>query len=420
MRKEEKKRPTIRFEGFSDDWEQRKFGEIADYKKGPFGSSLKKEIFVPEGPATVKIYEQQNAINKDWHLSRYFITSEYANRLSNFKTHAGDIIVSCAGTIGEIYELPKDSEPGIINQALMRVRVNKTLVTNDLYKILFENMIGEFSEKRSNGSAIKNIPPLADLKPMATYIPSKDEQGCVGNFFGNLDHLITLHQRKLDQVKTLKKYFLQNMFPAEGETVPKIRFKGFTDDWEQRKLEELATVKDSARISNEFWETDGIPYIRASDLTNGNLKGILFLARDTFKYYKDKTGAPEKGDVLFNGGGEIGKAVLKKDDADIYVQGGAVLYVQTAKSQYLTGQYLTTYFQSTRAKRYIDLAQTGGTMKHFTLKPAQVMPVIYPTLNEQRQIGVYFQKLDNRITLHQRKVDQLQTLKKFMLQNLFV
>ena len=204
--------PKIRFKGFTGDWEQRKFGEIADYKKGPFGSALKKDLFVPEGSDTVKIYEQQNAINKDWHLARYFITSEYASRLSGFETHAGDIIVSCAGTIGEIYELPKDAEPGIINQALMRVRVNETLVIKDLYKILFANMIGAFSEKMSNGSAIKNIPPFADLKPMITLIPSRDEQVCVANFFVNLEARITLHQRKVDQLQTLKKFMLQNLF----------------------------------------------------------------------------------------------------------------------------------------------------------------------------------------------------------------
>ena len=204
--------PKIRFKGFTGDWEQRKFGEIADYKKGPFGSALKKDLFVPEGSDTVKIYEQQNAINKDWHLARYFITSEYASRLSGFETHAGDIIVSCAGTIGEIYELPKDAEPGIINKALMRVRVNETLVIKDLYKILFANMIGAFSEKMSNGSAIKNIPPFADLKPMITLIPSRDEQVCVANFFVNLEARITLHQRKIDQLQTLKKFMLQNLF----------------------------------------------------------------------------------------------------------------------------------------------------------------------------------------------------------------
>ncbi|WP_295828172.1 restriction endonuclease subunit S [uncultured Veillonella sp.] len=202
---EKRKTPRIRFKGFSDDWEQRKLGEMADYKKGPFGSALKKEIFVPEGIDTVKVYEQQNAINKDWRFARYFITREYAQKLSNFETHAGDIIVSCAGTIGEIYELPHKSKPGIINQALMRIRVNEGFITKDLYKIIFSNKIDEFSAKMSNGSAMKNIPHFADLKGMIADIPSMKEQYCMGNFFSNFDTLITFHQRQQNSWKLIEK-----------------------------------------------------------------------------------------------------------------------------------------------------------------------------------------------------------------------
>ena len=122
-------------------WEQRKFDDLADYKKGPFGSALKKDMFVPKSDMTVKVYEQQNAINKDWHLERYFITEEYANKLSGFRVEGGDIIVSCAGTIGETYEIPLDAEPGIINQALMRIKVKESIVNKKMFNILFTNMM---------------------------------------------------------------------------------------------------------------------------------------------------------------------------------------------------------------------------------------------------------------------------------------
>ena len=176
-------------------WEQRKFGDLAEYKKGPFGSALKKDIFVPKSDATVKVYEQQNAINKDWRLERYFITQEYANKLSGFRVEGGDIIVSCAGTIGETYEIPMDAEPGIINQALMKIRVKESIVNKKMFIILFTNMIDEFTRVHSNGSAIKNIPPFSDLKPMESFVPEKEEQNEIADYFTNLDHLITLHQR---------------------------------------------------------------------------------------------------------------------------------------------------------------------------------------------------------------------------------
>lgn len=204
--------PRIRFQGFTGEWEQRKFGEIAEYKKGPFGSALKKEFFIPDSDISIKVYEQQNAINKDWTLSRYYISQEYAQKLKAFEVHSGDIIVSCAGTIGEIYELPAQSRPGIINQALMRIRVNKDIVCKDIFKLAFSNMIDSLSREFSNGSAIKNIPPFADLKPMKVLLPDKTEQKLIGDFFTDIDKTITLHQRKLNQFQTMKKFMLQNLF----------------------------------------------------------------------------------------------------------------------------------------------------------------------------------------------------------------
>ncbi|MDD5795113.1 MAG: restriction endonuclease subunit S [Clostridiales bacterium] len=169
-------------------------------------------MFISKNLTSVKVYEQQNAINKDWKLERYFITKEYANKLKSFNVHGGDIIVSCAGTIGEIYELPNNAEEGIINQALMRIRVKDEIVNKKMFAILFSNMIDKFSKTYSNGSAIKNIPPFADLKPTLVYIPNIEEQQKISNFFMEIDNLITLHQRKIDHLKEQKKGLLQQMF----------------------------------------------------------------------------------------------------------------------------------------------------------------------------------------------------------------
>lgn len=180
-----------------NDWEQRKFGELAEYKKGPFGSAITKSMFVPKSDDSVKVYEQQNAINKDWSLERYFLPKEYAyTRLKAFEVHSGDIIVSCAGTIGEIYEIPDNAEYGVINQALMRVRVNEKIVDKRMFIIAFSNMINEFTRTHSNGSAIKNIPPFADLKPMKVLMPSMEEQRVISEYFEKIDNLITLHHHE--------------------------------------------------------------------------------------------------------------------------------------------------------------------------------------------------------------------------------
>ena len=199
---------------------------------------------------------------------------------------------------------------------------------------------------------------------------------------------------------------------------PTIRFEGYTDDWEQRKLGEVCEIKDSARIPNSEWSETGVPYIRASDVTNENTDGVLFISQERYEFYKNRTGVPTKDDVLFNGGGEIGKSLLITDKKPIYVQGGAVLYARTSKSKELVGQYLKTYFETTNAKSYVDTASAGGTMRHFTLKPSQMMRILMPSVEEQEKIGEYFANLDHLITLHQRKCDKYSSIKKGMMSDL--
>ena len=262
------------------------------------------------------------------------------------------------------------------------------------------------------------FPALSEIEIYVS--PYEQEQAKIAAYFANLDHLITLHQRKYDKLQVLKKAMLEKMFPKNGSSVPEIRFKGFTDAWEQRKLGEIVEIKDSARIPNNEWSDIGVPYIRASDISSKNLKGTLFISSERYEFYKNKTGAPMRGDVLFNGGGEIGKSIICNDSKPIYVQGGAVLYARTSASNELEASYLKTYYETSHSRKYIDAASAGGTMKHFTLKPAQEMPVYLPEAEEQKQIGDFYICIDNLITLHQRELEKLQNIKKSMLEKMFV
>ena len=210
------------------------------------------------------------------------------------------------------------------------------------------------------------------------------------------------------------------MAEQHGKTlVPQIRFAGFTDPWEQRKLGELTEIKDSARIPNRLWREAGVPYIRASDISQEDLRGALFIDEEDYAAYKAATGAPEKGDVLFNGGGEIGKAIINGNSSPIYVQGGAVLYARIAHSSLLDARYLVAAFVTQNVVNAIGVLSAGGTMKHFTLQPAKNLPIEVPSIAEQRRIGAFFDRLDSLITLHQRKYDKLCVLKKSMLDKMF-
>ena len=198
--------PNLRFPEFQGEWEKCTFDKIAQYKKGPFGSALKKDIFVPQSEDTIKVYEQQNAIKKDWTLSRYYITKDYFNsHMKQFVAKAGDLIVSCAGTIGEIYELPQDAEEGVFNQALMRVQVNDEAVNKEIFITVFSSMIDKFSKIYSNGSAIKNIPPFADLKKTQIFLPCKEEQKKIAKLLALLDERIATQNKIINKLQSLIK-----------------------------------------------------------------------------------------------------------------------------------------------------------------------------------------------------------------------
>ena len=201
-----------------NNWVWLKLGETGNYKKGPFGSSLTKSMFVPKGENTVKVYEQKNAIQKDWTLGNYYITEDYFNQaMTSFEVKEDDIIVSCAGTIGETYIMPKGSEKGIINQALMKIELNETIDKN-YYLFYFDYILKRVSNTLSNGSAIKNIPPFKIFKELPFTLPPIEEQKEIVRILDNIftkENLINELISLEDKIQALEKSILDKAFRGE-------------------------------------------------------------------------------------------------------------------------------------------------------------------------------------------------------------
>ncbi len=214
-------------------WTVCRLGELGFYKKGPFGSALTKSMFVPKSPESVKVYEQKNAIQKDYSLGDYYITSEYFEKMRGFEVHSGDIIVSCAGTIGETYVIPPNAPVGIINQALMRVTLADDSII-DYWRLFFEYVLISTSTLNGNGSAIKNIPPFEILKNIVIPLPPREEQRRIIDKWKSLLPLIDkygINQEELNNLnKTLptklRKSILQEA--VKGNLVSNITPKGQT------------------------------------------------------------------------------------------------------------------------------------------------------------------------------------------------
>ena len=230
-------------------WEWCRLNDLALYRKGPFGSSLTKSMFVAKSNQSVKVYEQKNAIQKDFRLGDYYISKEKFEAMQSFIVKPNDIIVSCAGTIGETYLLPLDAPVGIINQALMRVTLFD-LSMAEYWQMYFAYMLLNEAQMKGAGSAIKNIPPFEYLKAVLVPVPPLSEQSRLVERYNLLLSLIAKYESEADKLNCLnlniydklKKTVLQEAI--QGKLVPQLTEEGTAQDLlEQIKIEKLNLVK---------------------------------------------------------------------------------------------------------------------------------------------------------------------------------
>ncbi|MGX5020691.1 hypothetical protein [Bifidobacterium adolescentis] len=418
--------PQIRFAGFTDPWEQRKLGEELGFlrnntlSRAELSDSEGTVFDIHYGDVLIKYGSVLDAEKVD--VPR-IANDAVANRQTCDCLQDGDVIIADTAedsAVGKCTELCNSAGKKVFSGLhTMPLRPMRKYASGYLGHYLNSPAFHDQLLPLMQGIKVISVSRSA-IEDMTMSVPSVAEQASIGAFFDRLDSLITLHQRKYDKLCVLKKSMLDKMFPKGGSLYPEIRFAGFTDPWEQRKLGELTEIKDSARIPNRLWREAGVPYIRASDISQEDLRGALFIDEEDYAAYKAATGAPEKGDVLFNGGGEIGKAIINGNSSPIYVQGGAVLYARIAHSSLLDARYLVAAFVTQNVVNAIGVLSAGGTMKHFTLQPAKNLPIEVPSIAEQRRIGAFFDRLDSLITLHQRKLELLRNIKKSMLDKMFV
>ena len=416
-------KPRIRFKGFTEDWEQRKFLDLLDaqngIRRGPFGSSLKKDSFVKKSDYVV--YEQQNAIYDNYE-TRYFISKEKYNELIRFNIQPGDFIMSGAGTIGRISMVPDGIKKGVFNQALIRFKVNKDSI-NPLYflKFMQSDMMQKQLTQANPGSAMTNLVPMDELKKWDVTIPSLEEQNRISTFINQIDTFITLHQRKLEKLKLAKKALLQKLFPKNGSQFPEIRFKGFTDAWEQRKLRNLLEqpITDGPHETPELYNS-GIPFISVDAIVDNKIdftkmRGYISKEYDDICAKKYK---PQINDVyLVKSGATIGKVAIVDtyDDFNIWSPLAAMRCGSITNPYFL---YILLQTQDLQSQVFNKASH--GTQPNLSMRQLEQFTCKVPKIEEQKLISRFLKQLDDVITLHQRKLDKLQDMKKGLLQKMFV
>ena len=401
-----KKVPELRFKGFTDDWKQRKLGDISykvkeKNKTGEFTETLTNS-------AEYGIINQRDFFDKDIsnakNLTGYYVVKNddfvYNPRISNFAP-VGPIKRNKLGRTGVMSPLYYVFRTHDIDKNYLEKYFDT------VYWHRFMKLNGD-SGARADRFAIKD----SVFVEMPIPYPTIEEQSKIGTFFKQLDDIIALYQRKLDLLKEQKKGFLQKMFPKNGAKVPELRFAGFADDWEQRKLNEVSDIYDGTHQTPKY-QDNGVMFLSVENIKT--LTSNKFISREAFEdEFKIR---PQRGDVLMTRIGDIGTANVVETDEDLaYYVSLALFKSEELNPYFLQASIYAPFVQDQIWKRTLHIAFPKKINKN---EIGQV-PINVPTLAEQTKIGSFFKQLDNTITLHQRKLDLLKEQKKGFLQKMFV
>lgn len=408
----------LRFPEFLDagDWENKKFGEMCKFVRGPFGGALKKDIFVKDGYA---VYEQSHAIYQNFDSFRYFIAEEKYNELKRFSVRPNDIKMSCSGTMGKFAVIPKEPKKGVINQALLKLTVNNGY-NLDFVKFTLELPINQ--EKllsQSAGGAIKNVVGVGEMKEIEMSIPSFNEQQKIAACLSSLDELITAQDQKLATLKAHKKGLMQQLFPAEGETVPKLRFPEFRDagDWGERQLSQLTTkISDGIHTTPVYDENGEYAFINGNNLVNGRILIDEKTKRVDFGEFNKHQKPLDDNSILMSINGTIGNLAFFRSEQVILGKSACFINID---SRLANKFFIYNMLQTDKVKHFFTSELTGSTIKNLSLATIKNIELKVPALPEQQKIADCLSSLDYLITTQAQKLAALKAHKKGLMQQLF-
>lgn len=401
-------KPEIRFKGYTDEWEQRKLNDVAEFSKG---NGYSKGDLTESGTPIIlygRLYTKYETIISE--VDTYVEAKD-----SSVYSKGGEVLVPASGeTAEDIARAASVDKSGILLGGDLNVVMPDKDINSAFLAISISNGNSQRElAKKAQGKSVVHI-HNEEIRNLVVPFPTKAEQNKIVDYFSNLDNLITLHQRKCDEVKSLKKYMLQKMFPQNEQKVPEIRFEGFTEAWEQRKFGDLVEKYEDPVVT----PTEG--YTRL---------GIRSHAKGTFHSYVEKGKeletakmfrvASDKFIVNITFGWEHAVAITDENDAGKLV---SHRFPQYSFNAGMIPKFFRYLILDKKFKHHLELSSPGGAGRNRVLKLSDMLEykMNFPCEEEQRKIAAYFDDLDNLITLHQQKCEELKKIKKFMLQKMFV
>ena len=417
MKNDKQMFPEIRFPGFTGPWEQRKLSDLyQDIGNAFVGTAT--PYYVDKG----HFYLESNNVKDGQinHNSEIFINDEFYEKQKDKWLRTGDMVMVQSGHVGHAAVIPEELDNSAAH-ALIMFRNPKTEI--DPYFLNYQYQTSKAKQKIDNittGNTIKHI-LASDMQEFIVDMTSCEEQAKIADLFRCLDDTITLHQRKCDELKNYKKGLLQQMFPLPGESTPRIRFPGFTDPWEQRKVGEL--VKDhnagiyiSKDKYGEGTNVIGVGNIYDSDIFDGEIYRLGPVDDDKFLL--------EEGDLIYGESSLVLEGIART--VCVGKNGAGSAFAWHTRRVKLDKTKVDSHFATLElnyhpvVRKYLMSVATQTALTGMTTDGYFSAPLFLPSIQEQRKISAIFKSIDNLITLHQRKCDELKTYKKGLLQKMFV
>ncbi|UUM57488.1 restriction endonuclease subunit S [Streptococcus suis] len=417
MTKEKSTVPRLRFPGFTDAWKQRKLGEVAI----SFDYGLNSAATEYDGENKYLRITDIDDDSREFNISN--LTSPEINLfgLDEYRLSIGDILFARTGaSVGKSYIYRSVDGKVYFAGFLIRVKIKDTFNPD----FVFQNTLTSNYERFISITSMRSGQPGVNAQEYSNYeimFPTLPEQEAIGSFFSDLDQLITLHQRKLDDVKELKKALLQKMFPkGNGNDFPELRFPEFTDAWKQRKLGEVGSTYTglSGKTKDDFGHGDGrfVTYMNvfSNSVSSEDMLGLIEI--------DEKQNRVLWGDVFFTTSSEtpedVGLSSVWLGQADnIYLNSFCFGFRPKIK---INPYYLAYMLRSPIVRRKIVFLAQGISRYNISKNKLMELEISLPALPEQEVIGSFFSDLDQLITLHQRQLDHLKLLKKALLQQMFI
>ena len=414
-----KKSPQLRFEGFTDDWEERKLSSISERvtrKNKNNESTLPLTISAQDGLIDQNDFFNKQVASRD--VTGYFLVKngEFAYNKSYSNGYPW----------GAIKRLDK-YDMGVLSTLYIVFRpteINSQFLVSYYDTTRWYREVSKNAAEGARNHGLLNIAPTDFFNTLLVVPKIVDEQEKIGSFFKQMDNTIALHQRKLDLLKEQKKGYLQKMFPKNGEKVPELRFAGFADDWEERKLGD--EVKINGRIGfRGYTQADivtketGVLAYSPTNIVNNRLyrkRSDTYITKQ--KYRESPEIMVKNSDILFvKTGSTLGKSALVQSiNYHATVNPQIVIIRSNELDEYFLSVILTSY----NILKRINTIKIGGAIPTMTETELKKFPIQVPKSTEQKKIGSFFKQLDNTIALHQRKLDLLKEQKKGFLQKMFV